>query len=126
MLKPNCVQVKEATCDGYNKTTEKRPRGTIQASHDEEETETRVQKRARVSAEGGPSRRTRASNNSSDNHGNLHKQPLQPCSISDQVKKVKQSIMDTLTGVRRFQSELEIKEQNLEASLQEIDALGMI
>ncbi|KAL1210424.1 putative B3 domain-containing protein REM4 [Cardamine amara subsp. amara] len=118
-----CSKIKEAPCDGY-KTLERRPRGTVQASHDEEEIVTRVQKRGRVSAEGGPSRRTRASNNSSDYHGNLHKQPLQPCSISDQVKKVKQSIVDTLTSVRRFQSELEIKEHNLEASLQEIDALG--
>lgn len=93
---------------------------TVQAPQAEEQTENRVQKRARVTEEGGLSRCTRA------DPGNLQqKQPLQPCSISNHVKKVKQSIVDTLTDVRRFQRELEVKEHNLEASLQEIDALGM-
>ncbi|CAH2079567.1 unnamed protein product, partial [Thlaspi arvense] len=95
--------------------------GTVQASQEEEEAETRVQKSARVSAEGEPSHCTRASNKSSvDRKNSQCKQPLQPCSISDQLRK---SIVDTLTGVRQFRSELEIKEQNLEASLQEMDAL---
>ncbi|CAH8274690.1 unnamed protein product, partial [Arabidopsis lyrata] len=41
------------------------------------------------------------------------------------LKRIVSSIVDTLTDVRRFQRELEVKEHNLEASLQEIDALGM-
>ncbi|XP_010432841.1 PREDICTED: putative B3 domain-containing protein REM4 isoform X1 [Camelina sativa] len=119
-----CSKVKQVSFDGY-KTLERKPRMTVQAPHAEDETENRVQKKARVCTEGGPSRCTRALNKSSTDPGNLQrKQPLQPCSISDHVKKVRQSIMDTLTDVRRFRSELEIKEQNLQASLHEIDALG--
>nr|VDD40768.1 unnamed protein product [Brassica oleracea] len=111
---------KEASCDGY-KTPQPR---MIQASRDEEEKETKVQKKARVSAVGGPSHRTRASNRSSAGPSNLqHKQPIQPCSISDQVTKVKQSVVDALTDVRQFRSELEVKERNLEAALLEIDVL---
>lgn len=103
-------------------------RQTVQALRAEEGTETRGQKRGRASAEGGGScPRTKPSNDTIANPGNLPgKQPIQPCSISDQVTKVKQTIVDTLTDVRRFRSELEIKEHNLEASLLEIDALGMI
>ncbi|CAN7108750.1 unnamed protein product [Brassica rapa subsp. narinosa] len=116
----------EATFDG-KQTTNRRPSRMIQAPRAEEEMETRVQKKARVSAEGGSSRRTRASNKLSVGPANLqHKKPLEPCSISDQVSKVRQSIVHTLTDVRQFRSELEIKEQNLETSLLEIDALGMI
>ncbi|CAH8387481.1 unnamed protein product [Eruca vesicaria subsp. sativa] len=111
---------KEASFDSY-KTPQPR---MIQASRDKE---TRVQKKARVSAEAGPSRRTRALNKSSAGPANLKgKQPLQPCSISDQVAKVKQSVVDALTDVRQFRSELEIKEHNLEDALLEIDVLGMI
>ncbi|VVB10795.1 unnamed protein product [Arabis nemorensis] len=102
-------------------------RRTVQASRDEEEDETEkpFQKRARVSADGGTSGRIGTSNKSSPEPKNLQrKRPHQPCSISDQLKKVKQSIVDTLTGVRRFRSELEIKEHNLEDALQDIDALG--
>uniref|UniRef100_A0A0D3DH83 TF-B3 domain-containing protein n=1 Tax=Brassica oleracea var. oleracea TaxID=109376 RepID=A0A0D3DH83_BRAOL len=112
---------KEASCDGY-KTPQPR---MIQASRDEEEKETKVQKKARVSAVGGPSHRTRASNRSSAGPSNLQpKQPPQPCSTSDQVAKVKQSVVDALTDVRQFRSELEVKERNLEAALLEIDVLG--
>ncbi|RID77724.1 hypothetical protein BRARA_A00608 [Brassica rapa] len=115
---------KEAAFDG-KQTTNRRPSRMIQAPRAEEEMETRVQKKARVSAEGGSSRRTRASNKLSVGPANLqHKKPLEPCSISDQVSKVRQSIVHTLTDVRQFRSELEIKEQNLETSLLEIDALG--
>ena len=121
-----CVQIKEASFDG-NQTTKRRQSRMIQAPRAEEEMETRVQKKARVSVEGGSSRRTRASNKLSVGPENLqHKKPLEPCSISDQVSKVRQSIVHTLTDVRQFRSELEIKEQNLETSLLEIDALGMI
>ncbi|XP_020872305.1 B3 domain-containing protein REM2 isoform X2 [Arabidopsis lyrata subsp. lyrata] len=89
----------------------------------QEETETRVEKRARVSAGGGSSRRNQASNKPNADPQNLKpRQP--PCSISDRVQKVKQIIEDTLTGVKRIRSELEVKEQNLEASILEIDALG--
>ncbi|KAF8097558.1 hypothetical protein N665_0286s0066 [Sinapis alba] len=113
---------KKQSYDGY-KTPQPR---MIQALRDEEEEkETRVQKKARVSAEGGPSHRTRASNRTSVGPRNLQgKQPLQPCSISDQVAKVKHSVVDALTDVRQFRSELEIKERNLEAALLEIDVLG--
>ncbi|XP_020872303.1 B3 domain-containing protein REM3 [Arabidopsis lyrata subsp. lyrata] len=90
-----------------------------------EETETPFQKRARVSAEVGHSRRTQTPNKASHDPKILQrKQPLQPCSFSDQAKKVKQSIVNILTGIKRFRSELEIKEQSLEAALLEIDALG--
>ncbi|AEE85937.1 Transcriptional factor B3 family protein [Arabidopsis thaliana] len=89
----------------------------------QEETETRVKKRARVSAERGSSRRNQASNKPNADPQNL--QPGQPhCSISDQVQKVKQIIVDTLTGIKRIRSELERKGQKLEASILEIDALG--
>ncbi|CAH2077352.1 unnamed protein product, partial [Thlaspi arvense] len=119
-----CSEVKEASFDAYQIPEMRTPR-KVQALHAEEGTATQVQKRCRVSAEGGPSQRTRASNKSSVDPGNLQrKQPPQPRSISDQVSKVKQSVVDTLAGVRRFRSELEIKEQNLEASLLEIDTLG--
>ncbi|EOA16495.1 hypothetical protein CARUB_v10004653mg [Capsella rubella] len=120
-----CSKVKQASFDGH-KTLERKPQMTVQAQHAEDETENRVQKKARVCTEEGPSRCTRGLNKpSSTDPENLQgKQPLQPCSISDHVKKVKQSIVETLTDVRRFRSELENKEQNLEASLQEIDALG--
>lgn len=70
----------------------------------------------------------------------------QPCSVTHQLAKVKQSIVDTITSVRQFHSELETKEQslvdsltsvrqfrselkkkedNLEESLLEVDILGM-
>ncbi|CDY13446.1 BnaA03g51640D [Brassica napus] len=111
---------KEASFDGY-KTPQPR---MIQASQDEEKKETKVQKKSRVSAV-GPSHRTRASNRSSVGPSNLQpKQPPQPCSISDQVAKVKQCVVDALTDVRQFRSELEVKERNLEAALLEIDVLG--
>ncbi|KAF2530565.1 hypothetical protein F2Q70_00033377 [Brassica cretica] len=107
-----------------SKTPEKRQPRMIQMSRAKEEKETRVEKKARVSAEGGPSHRTRASNRTIAGTSNLqHKQPIQPCSISDQVTKVKQSVVDALTDVRQFRSELEVKERNLEAALLEIDML---
>lgn len=100
-----------------------------QASRDEEEEaqeerEIPVEKRARISTVGGSS--SSRGRLSADLENLRRKEPFKPCSISDQMKKVKQSIKDTLGGVRRFQSELEIKERNLEASLEEIDVLGMI
>ncbi|EOA16551.1 hypothetical protein CARUB_v10004710mg [Capsella rubella] len=90
-----------------------------------EETGAPYQKRARVSVEVGHSRRTQAPNKSSDDPKILQrKQPLQHCSFSGEAKNVKQSIVNILTGIKRFRSELEIKEQSLKASLLEIDALG--
>ncbi|EOA18211.1 hypothetical protein CARUB_v10006696mg [Capsella rubella] len=52
--------------------------------------------------------------------------PLQPqsFSVSDQVASVKQGIVDTLNTVRQCRTELETSEQNLQASLLAIDALG--
>ncbi|CAN6985368.1 unnamed protein product [Brassica rapa subsp. trilocularis] len=51
-----CSKEKEASVDG-NQTTSRRQSRMIQASRAEEEMETRVQKKARVSGEGGSSRR---------------------------------------------------------------------
>ncbi|CAA7015268.1 unnamed protein product [Microthlaspi erraticum] len=80
----------------------------------------RVQKRSRETRPklevGESSRRTRASN-----QGNLPR--MQPCSVSDQVAKAKQSVVDALTCVRRFQTELETMDNKLEDSLREIDNL---
>lgn len=53
----------------------------------------------------------------------LRMQP-QSCSVSDQVAGVKQGIVDTLNTVRQCRTELETSEQNLQASLLAIDALG--
>ncbi|XP_033135433.1 B3 domain-containing protein REM1 isoform X2 [Brassica rapa] len=47
------------------------------------------------------------------------------CSVSDQVANVRQSIQDTLDTIRHFRAELETREKNLEASLLEVDDLGM-
>lgn len=83
---------------------------------------TRFQKKARVSVEGEPSHRTHASHKSTVDTNNVEcKQPLE--TISHQVR---QGIVNVLADVRRFRSELEIKKQNLEAVLEEFDALGMI
>ncbi|CDY60859.1 BnaA01g34850D [Brassica napus] len=83
-------------------------------------TETRFQKKARVSVEGEPSRRTQASHKSTVDTNNVEcKQPLETI-----YHQVRQSIVNVLADVRRFLSELEIKEQNLEAVLEEFDALG--
>lgn len=85
-------------------------------------TETRFQKKASVSVEGEPSRRTHASHKSTVDSQNLEcKQPLETI-----YHQVRQSMLNVLADVRRFGSELEIKEQNLEAVLEEIDLLGMI
>lgn len=59
---------------------------------------------------------SRASNKSSGNQGNLQK--TQPCSGADQVAKVKESVVDTLTSIRRFLTELETMKQKLEDSSQ--------
>ncbi|XP_009126794.1 B3 domain-containing protein REM3 [Brassica rapa] len=81
---------------------------------------TRFQKKARVSVEGEPSHRTHASHKSTVGTNNVEcKQPLE--TISHQVR---QGIVNVLADVRRFRSELEIKKQNLEAVLEEFDALG--
>lgn len=54
-------------------------------------------------------------------------QRLQPrsCSVSDQVANVRHGIVEALNTVRQCRTELEKREQNLEASLQAVDALGM-
>ncbi|XP_010447311.1 PREDICTED: uncharacterized protein LOC104729967 isoform X2 [Camelina sativa] len=122
------------------------------------DTETQKHKRARVesssldkadgemdkkAAEGEPSCR---SHKSSAEPGDAHpKKITQPCCVTQQLAKVKQSIKDTIASVRQFRSELETKEQsivdtlsivrqfrfemekkedNLEDSLLEIDVLG--
>ncbi|OAO97535.1 hypothetical protein AXX17_AT4G37790 [Arabidopsis thaliana] len=123
------------------------------------ETKTKTYKRARVesssvhkadgemekeAAEGEPSCR---SHKSSAESGDLQPKNLpEPCSVTQQLAKVKQSILDTVASVRQFRCELERKEQSiadtlsivrqfrseieekedmLEASLLEIDVLGM-
>lgn len=84
------------------------------------EAETQTHKRGRVescslhkahgemektAAEGEPSCRTHKSSPDP-------KDP-QPCSITHHLAKVKQSIVDTITSVRQFSSELETKEQSI-------------
>ncbi|XP_010480597.1 PREDICTED: B3 domain-containing protein REM8-like [Camelina sativa] len=75
--------------------------------------------RQKIAEEGEPSRRTRSSNKSIGDQGKL--QHTQFCSILDHVPKVRQSIEETLTSIRRFRAKLETKEQNLEALLHEIE-----
>ncbi|CAA7015267.1 unnamed protein product [Microthlaspi erraticum] len=78
----------------------------------------RFQKRSgetKTPAEGESSRRTRASNKSSADQGNL--EHTEPGSVSDQVSTVKKSVVDTLTSIRRFQTELKTMEKKLEDSL---------
>ncbi|XP_024004601.1 B3 domain-containing protein REM8 [Eutrema salsugineum] len=84
-----------------------------------QETRPKHEIREKAAEEGEPFRRTRASNNA--NQGNLEN--THPCSVSDLVPKVKQSVADTLTSIRLFREELEKMEQKLEDSLQEIDNL---
>ncbi|KAG7618053.1 B3 domain-containing protein REM8 [Arabidopsis thaliana] len=78
-----------------------------------------LEKREKTAEKGEPSR---ASNKSSGKQGNLQK--TQACSVTDHVAKVKESVVDTLTSIRRFQAELETMEQKLEDSLQEINKLS--
>ncbi|KAJ0247416.1 B3 domain-containing protein REM1 [Hirschfeldia incana] len=78
----------------------------------------------RVETEGLKRGRPRLSNRDATNSTNLQSTQQESCSVSDQVAKVKQSILDTLNTVRQFRAELEAREKNLEASLQEVDALG--
>lgn len=66
--------------------------------------------------------RIRASNRLNTN---LKRKQPESCSVSDQVANVKQSIQDTLNIIRHFRAELETREKNLEASLLEVDDLGM-
>ncbi|WZZ24281.1 hypothetical protein YC2023_007682 [Brassica napus] len=92
----------------------------LQGQETKVNTETRFQKKASVSVEGEPSRRTHASHKSTVDSQNLEcKQPLETI-----YHQVRQSMLNVLADVRRFGSELEIKEQNLEAVLEEIDLLG--
>lgn len=139
------------------KTRQKRTHEMVQLlvakEEDPAEAEIGTHKRARVescrlheemekttAAEGEPSCRNHKSSAEPE-----HKKLPQPCFVSDKLAKVKQSIVDTITSVRQFGSELETKEQsivdiltsvrqfrseikkkedNLEASLQEVDVLG--
>ncbi|XP_023634571.1 uncharacterized protein LOC17878717 isoform X2 [Capsella rubella] len=86
------------------------------------------------------------SHKSSAEPGDVHPmKPTQSCCVTQQLAKVKQSILDTIASVRQFRCELETKEQsivdtlsivrqfrceiekkedNLEDSLVEIDVLG--
>ncbi|XP_010447530.1 PREDICTED: B3 domain-containing protein REM8-like isoform X2 [Camelina sativa] len=88
------------------------------------EAEDGIRKKARIqngeqeTDKGEPSRE---SNKSSGNQGNV--QQTQPCSVKDQVAKVKETVVDTLTSIRRFLTELETKEQELQDSLQDINKL---
>lgn len=101
-------------------------------------------KMERKAAEGEPS--CRSHKNSAEPGDSQYKNLPQPCSVTQQLAKVKQSILDAIASVRQFRSELERKEQSmvdtlssvrqfhseiekkedsLEASLLEIDVLGM-
>lgn len=86
-----------------------------------QETEPKLDMREKTAEDGVP---PRASNKSSGNQENL--QHSQPCSVSNQLAKVKQSVVDALTSIRRFRAELDTTEQKVEISLQEINNLGMI
>ncbi|XP_013620588.1 PREDICTED: B3 domain-containing protein REM1-like [Brassica oleracea var. oleracea] len=57
-------------------------------------------------------------------NSNLKRKQPESCSVSDQVANVKQSIQDTLNTIRHFKAELKTRENNLEASLLEVDDLG--
>ena len=61
------------------------------------------------------------------NRSNTYLKGKQPesCSVSDQVANVRQSVLDTLNTIRHFKAELKTRERNLEASLLELDGLGM-
>ncbi|KAG7545288.1 hypothetical protein ISN44_As12g007760 [Arabidopsis suecica] len=152
----------ETVAEGGVKTQERKILEMVQQPVAEEEdfaeTETQTHKRARVessslhkadgemekkAAEGEPSCR---SHKSSAEPGDSQRKNLpQPCSVTQQLAKVKQSILDTVASVRQFRCELERKEQSivdtlsivrlfrseieekediLEASLLEIDVLG--
>ena len=58
-------------------------------------------------------------------NSNLKRKQPESCSVSDQVANVKQSIQDTLNTIRHFKAELKTRENNLEASLLEVDDLGV-
>ncbi|CAN8229785.1 unnamed protein product [Cochlearia groenlandica] len=97
-----------------------------------------VDKTPRVETEGHASKRRKrpshqedekrgfASTSSRTNTHSRKPQCTQPnsCSLSDQLANAKKGIVETLKTVRQFRVELETREQNLEASLLEIDALG--
>ncbi|CAH2077346.1 unnamed protein product [Thlaspi arvense] len=86
------------------------------------ETRPKLETREKTYETGEPSRRsTRAPNKTNDNQGNL--QNTETCSLSEQVAKVKRCVVATLTSIRRFREELEIMEQKLEDSWQEINNL---
>ncbi|KFK29744.1 hypothetical protein AALP_AA7G173300 [Arabis alpina] len=99
-------------------------RETVPEEEDPAEAETRTHKRARVEscsrheAHDEMEKTTGAGGEHSyRNHKSStepeHKKLPQPCSISDQLAKVKQSIVDTITTGRQFSSELETKEQSI-------------
>lgn len=75
--------------------------------------------RQKIAEEGEPSRCTRSFNKSTGDQGKF--QQTQSCFILDNVAKVKQSVEDTLSSIRRFRAKLQTREQNLEALLQIIE-----
>ncbi|ESQ56120.1 hypothetical protein EUTSA_v10026145mg [Eutrema salsugineum] len=104
------VSTPEQTC-----VSKRRLNLSLPHEGDPAETETPTHKRARLyevhveiektAAEGEPSCRT-------------HKSRLEPgdpqaCYVTHQLAKVKQSLIDTITSVRQFGSELETKEQSI-------------
>lgn len=153
----------ETVAEGGVKTQERKILEMVQQPVAEEEdlaeTETQTHKRARVessslgkadgemekkASEGEPSCRSQKS--SAEPGDSQRKNLPEPCSVTQQLAKVKQSILDTVASVRQFRCELERKEQSivdtlsivrlfrseieekediLEASLLEIDVLGM-
>ncbi|KAG7540761.1 DNA-binding pseudobarrel domain superfamily [Arabidopsis thaliana x Arabidopsis arenosa] len=89
-----------------------------------------VKKTPRVGVEGPEHQddeergRTQVSNRTNTISRELQRLLPRSCSVSDQVANVKQGIVDTLNTVRQCRTELETSEQNLQASLLAIDALG--
>ncbi|CAN7070182.1 unnamed protein product [Brassica oleracea var. botrytis] len=68
---------------------------------------------------------TRVSNRSNTNSRKFQRTLPESSSVSDLVANVKQRIQDTLNTLRHFRAEIETKEKNLEASLLQVDALGL-
>ncbi|XP_020872307.1 uncharacterized protein LOC9303362 isoform X2 [Arabidopsis lyrata subsp. lyrata] len=138
------VSPRRETEAGVGVQTQEMRNRELAEKEDTAQTETWTHKRPRVlmektSAEGEFSCCTQKF---SAEPGDMRKKLPQPCSVTQQLAKVKQSVVDTITSVRQFRSELETNEQiiidsvrqfrseikkkedNLEVLLQEMNVLG--
>ncbi|CAN8229636.1 unnamed protein product [Cochlearia groenlandica] len=126
VVSPPREKVAEADVKTHGKRTVEIVQPPVAEEEDPRESQTFMHKRARVeicsldkahgetekkAVEGESSCR---SNKSSVEPGDLQHQKLsQPCSVTQQLDKAKQSILDTIATARQFRSELEIKEQSI-------------